>query len=187
MPNIFSNFDTPFKNTPAIAAVPTKIEQPKVDNPIRVQDVIAASKSNDMETDEVQISSKKPAKKEKAKKEGPIKKLKRFVAGVKKVGVTIVEFAKGIGKGILGGVVAGGAALGLTQLAVVIRNHSKQIAQQAETAVQHVAKKGLATSSKVVGAIVGVAVLAANLWKASLNAQDARSDIHDRYIGTDKK
>ena len=166
MSDVFKDFNVPFQQQPALQATvasnPATVQQ----QGIMVKDAIASAKVNNQNGDTHQISKK-------VKKEGPIKRLKRGIANVKKFFATVGEYAKGLGKGVFYGTVAGGSVYGAGALANVIKKHSNADAKL-------IKNKNWAIAT-------AACVLVANLWKASLNATDVRSNIHDRYIGTEKK
>ena len=105
-----------------------------------------------------------------------IKSIKRGIANVKKFFATVSSYANGIYKGAVYGAGTGLAVLGIGGIANAVKKHKAT----ANEKVKLIHSKPLAIAA-------GICVLAGNIWKASLNATDARSDIHDRYVGTDKK
>ena len=166
MSDVFKDFNVPFQQQPTLQATvatsPAAVQQ----QGIMVKDAIASAKVNNQNGDTLQIAGK-------TKKEGPIKRLKRGIANVKKFFATVGEYAKGIGKGVFYGSVAGGSVYGIGALANVIKKHNNP-----ETKL---------IKNKTWAIVTAACVLAANFWKASLNATDVRSNIHDRYIGTENK
>ena len=163
MTEVFNEIRTQLNNPQMQAAMQQNTVQPLAQAPITVREALAAPQMQSADT--VQIAGA-----QKVKKEGPIKSLKRGVANIKKFFATVGEFVKGIGKGIISGAVAGAVVYAVTDVAHKLGKNA--------------AKK---SRSPIYAIATAVIALGANLWKASLNATDRRSDIHDRYIGTEKK
>ena len=172
MSDVFNNIAIPFQSTMSPIGAQTTVQSVPEQKPIQVKDVIAASKTQQPDMDSVQIT--KPRK-----KEGPIKKLKRGIAAFKKTFATIGEYAKGIGKGIVFGALAGGLTYAGGQAINAVKSF---VAKHSKNATE----PSLIKHHKGFGIAIAAAVLIGNIWKASLNATDARSDIHDRYLGTNK-
>ncbi len=163
MTEVFNSIQVPFSQDGAIAGTPVAQTPVIEQKPIAVREAIAAAKQQP--SDMVQISAS-----QKVRKEGPIKSLKRGVANVRKFFATVAEYTKGIGKGIVSGAVAGAVVYAVTDL---VHRFGKNAAKKSHSPIFAIG--------------TAVAALGVNLWKASLNATDRRSDIHDKYIGTDKK
>ena len=130
-----------------------------------VQEAIPASTVEKKDSVEIS-SSKKAAKKE---KKGLIAGTKEFIANVKKFFTTAGIYIKGTAKGIGIGAIAGSAVYGATEIFNLI------------------AKKGDHGKKNVLGIALGaataLATLAGNLWTASLDATEKKSEIEHRYIG----
>ncbi len=143
---------------------------------IQVKESIAA---NNVYGDTTQFTASK------AEKRGPIKSLKRGIANIKKAFATIGEYTKGIFKSIKGAVIAGSVVFTAGSINNAIKTKAAHNALQAG---QELPKKIKGTvPAKFLAGVAAAIAVAANLWTASLNAQDARSDIHDRYIGTNQR
>ncbi|MBQ9245529.1 hypothetical protein IJ182_04600 [bacterium] len=175
MSDVFNSISVPFQSTTNTLGTPIAVQNTQVveQQPITVKEAIAASSVQQPKQDTFQ--SVKPRK-----KEGPIKKLKRAIANFKKGCATVAEYAKGIARGVVLGAVGFCATFGggeaINAIKTFAAKHSKS--DVVPKLIKH---------HKGVGIVVGAAILAANIWKASLKATDARSDIHDRYIGTEKE
>ena len=169
-----------FKNMPVTNSVyyqnPSSTEL-KNDSTITVKSAIQASNPLDnREKDTLVISEVNSNKSNKTEKKGPIKKLKSFIAEVKKFFASLSEYFKGTVRGV--GI---GAALGsVVYTAGSIVNYFKSKA--AVKAGSELTKK---VPNKVLACIVAVIALASSLWKASLDASDRRSDIDHRWTGHD--
>ncbi len=175
MSEIFNSIQIPFQSTPTLNATKTVAAAPVQQNPITVKDVIAASKTEERE-DTVEIKHKQK------EKLGPITTLKRGIANVKKFFATVGAYANGIAKGAIYGTGAGIAVLGTGELV----NGIKKFAAKHKKPQVDMEKLKL-VPSKPLAIAAGAVVLIGSIWKASLNATDARSDIHDRYVGTNRK
>lgn len=172
MSDIFKEMQIPFNSTPSVQAAKTTAPvQVMEQKPIMVKDAIAAAKVNKQEGDTVEIAAPKK------KKEGPIKRLKRGIANVKKFFATVGEYAKGLTKGVLFGGVAGCSLYGVGALANKVKT---AVASKKNVDPKLIPHKPIAIAAAAL-------IFIGNMWKASLNATDVRSDIHDRYIGTEKK
>lgn len=146
--------------------VPVK---PSASQPVSVQEAIpAASVNNKPQTDSVELQSAPK------KKRGPIRVLKDTIAGIKKAFASFKEYAKGTVKGITTGFAAGSMVF----TAGSIFNALK--AKSAQKAGLEVVKK---FPNKLVAGVVAAGALAVNLWTASLNATEAKSDIDHRWKG----
>ncbi len=176
-------FDTMSK-----VAVPnqTAARQTKKTDPIKEQTTVnlsdalpsAASKvNNDSNTDVVEISNKQ--------KKGPIKSIKGFIANIKKIGISASEYTKGGAKGIAAGAVAGS----IVYTAGSIFNGIKKSGfEKAQTAAKKAGEEFAKTKpAKVPAAILaaGAAAIAlgVNIWNASLNATERKSNVDHRWIG----
>ena len=129
-----------------------------------VQSAIPANTANN--ADSVEISNKKASKKE---KKGIIKGTKEFIANVKKFFTTTGIYIKGTAKGVGVGAVAGTAVYGATEILNWITHKNV-----------HGKKNVLGI---VLGAVTALGALAGNLWTASLDATEKKSEIDHRYIG----
>lgn len=116
----------------------------------------AASVAEKQAPDTVEISNKK-------EKKGIIAGTKNMIANFKKFFATTGAYINGTVKGITSGAVAG------------------SLIYTAGSIVKHFSKKNIPT--KAFAAIGAGVALAANLWNASLNATESKSEIDHRYIG----
>lgn len=168
-----------FSDMPSIDV--TRYSAPKVVSdsvkPMTVKDAMPAAKVNSQSADTVEISTE-----QKPKKKGPIKRLKGFIANVKKFFATAGEYTKGFFKGLVQGATAGA----IVYTAGDIINYAK-----ANAAKKVVAEAGAETTKKVVRKIPNkalavvalVGAIAINLWNASLNATEKKSEIEHRWTG----
>ncbi len=101
------------------------------------------------------------------------KGLKGFIARVKSAFATFGEYTKGTFKGVTSGVVAGSVVYTAASAINFIRNKA---AEKAGTVAKKLPNKFLAGAA-------ALAALGINLWNASLNANEKRSEIHHRWIG----
>lgn len=99
--------------------------------------------------------------------------IKGFIARVKSGFATLGEYTKGFIRGITSGVVAGSVVY---TAGSIINSIKTKAAEKAGTTAKRLPNKALAVA-------IGVASLAINLWKSSLNANEKRSDIYHRWIG----
>ena len=152
-----------FDNMPPVS-IPTRsvIAEPKVSTTIK--DAIPAAKTTESASDSVEITQQT----ETTQKKGPIKSVKNFIANIKKTFTSASEYVKGTAKGIGSGAVA--ASLIYTG-GQVIKRFAKP-----ESKLSKIHNKPLAI-------IAGIGILAANLWTASLNASEKRSQIEHRWTG----
>lgn len=153
MTNIFNDMPPVTMPTRTVVAVPQATTT--------VQTAIPAAPATPG-TDTVEISKEKP------KKQGPIKKLKNFIANIKKTCATAGEYVKGGTKGITSGVVAGSVIYTAGQIAKKFAKEGSKLAK---------------VPNKAFAIVAGVGLFAANIWTASLNATEKRSDIEHRWTG----
>lgn len=152
------------------------VQQPvATTQPVTVKEAISASNVSDT----VEISNKK------AKKKGPIKATKEFIANVKKFFATVGAYTKGTVKGITSAAVAGS----VVYTAGTVINATKQgvanrAAKKAGTELPAVIKK---FPSKVAAGIVAVGAIALSLWNASLDATQKQSEINMKWTGVEPK
>ncbi len=153
---------------------------------------------------EKELEEKEKAAEEKKKnKLGPIKRFKRFIGNVKKLGVTIGEYTKGFFKGafkggVIGGAVGGGIyALGKSKLLnnpetlvntpVIgkLFRGAKFVSDPSviTNAIPTKILKNKATAIAVGGTILAATLIRA-LWKASLNANEKKALIEHKYEST---
>ena len=159
MANIFDNIQVPVYSAPVQAA-----EQ---NNPVSVP-VKDALPATDVKGDTVELSTAS------AEKKGPVKKFKGFIANIKKVFASTGEYTKGTVKGVGYGAVGGSLVYTGSKLITGVKkflNKNSQIK---------------ALPAKTLAILTAVGVLAVNLWKASLNATEKRSEIDLRYTGLEK-
>ena len=159
--NIFNDISQSTKAAQSYTSAPTTV---------KVSDVMPSiPAASTMDTDKVDLTSAQKPK----EKRGPIKAIKGFIANVKKSVATFNEYTKGVFKGLKNGAILGS----LIYTAGAIINHFRTKAIEG-------AKKLPNRALAVVGAIAAVA---ANIWIASLNASDKRSDIDHRWTGHEGK
>ena len=106
---------------------------------------------------------------------GPIRAIKDFVRAAKKLGITLSEYTKGTFKGVIEGAVVGASVYTAGSLYKGIKNLAKKPSKMPV--------KALAIAS-------GIATLAANYWKTSLNTNEKKADVDHRWTTTkviDKK
>lgn len=155
MTSVFNDFNT---QVPLTAPVKPTVAQTTVKDALPATNVEA--------NDSVEIKSKKTAKKE---KKGLIAGTKSFIASVKKFFASVGIYAKGTAKGIGTGAVVGSAIFGATEI------------------LNFVTKKAAHGKQNVLGIALGslaaIGALASNLWTASLDATEKKSEIEHRYIG----
>ncbi len=136
---------------------------------VKVADVMpSVPAASTIETDRVDLSASKEPK----QKKGPIKSIKAFIANIKKSLATFNEYTKGFFKGIKNGAIVGS----LIYTAGSIINHLKSKA----------AKGGKNLPNKTLAIVAAVAAMGLNLWNASLNASEKRSDVDHRWTGHEK-
>lgn len=139
-------------------------------------------------SDTVQIQSRSEGKK------GPVKKLKGFIAGIKKSFATAGTYAAGTVKGL--GRAAVGASVVYTGGQVVNTIRAGKAAKVATQAMKNTATKeeikkaGAAAAAavkkvpnKALAIATGILALGATLWTASLDATEKRSEIEHRWTG----
>lgn len=143
--------------------------------PITVKEAISASSVSDT----VEISNKK------AKKKGPIKATKEFIANVKKFFATIGAYTKGTAKGVANGAVAG--SLVFTTGSVINAVKQGNANRAAKKAGEEAAKIVKKFPSKVAAGIVAVGAFALSLWNASLDATQKQSEIDMKWTGVEPK
>ena len=142
-----------------------------------INDALPASKVNANSADSVELSTTK-----KEKKKGPIKRLKSFIANVKKFFASAGEYTKGFFKGLVQGATAGA----LIYTAGDIINYAKTSAASkaaAEAGTEAAAKVVKKIPNKALAIVALVGALAINLWNSSLNATEKRSEIEHRWTG----
>ncbi|MDD3237039.1 MAG: hypothetical protein PHV37_02965 [Candidatus Gastranaerophilales bacterium] len=100
------------------------------------------------------------------KKKGFVQKIKDFIGSCKKIGVNINEYTKSTFKGIGQGFFVGSGAFTIATIARLAK------------------KKEIGNMPKVVGVMAGVTTLAANLWTASLNANERKAGVDHRWTQT---
>ncbi len=110
---------------------------------------------------------------DKTKKKGPIKTLKGIISSVKKWFTTAGSYISGTFKGLKDGVIGGSIIYTAGSVINYIRQNS---AKKAGKEIKNIPNKFIAIG-------VGAAALAVNLWNASLEASDKRSDIEHKYEG----
>lgn len=143
--------------------------------PITVKEAISASNVSDT----VEISNKK------AKKKGPIKATKEFIANVKKFFATVGSYTKGTAKGIANGAVAGSVVFTAGSVLNAVKQGSANRA--AKKAGEEAAKVVKKFPSKVAAGIVAVGAVALSLWNASLDATQKQSEIDMKWTGVEPK
>lgn len=174
-----------FNNMPPVGAQqyrPNTVVQ-DVQASASVKDAIAASGfSGDIPSDSVQISGGK------AKKRGPIKSLKHFIANIKKFFASAGEYIKGTTKGLVSGAAAGAIVYTAGDLINASRGKAAAKAAQAaaEAGTEPIVKAVKKIPNKFLAGVVLVGAVAINLWKSSLNATEKRSDIEHRWTGHEK-
>ena len=157
MTNIFSAIENQYT-----APIVTK---PNVS--VSMEDALAASKvKNEPDTFETRKTDNK-------KKKGPIKTLKGIISSYKKWFATAGSYISGTFKGLKDGVIGGSIIYTAGSAINFIRQYS---AQKAGKEIKNIPNKFIAIA-------VGVAALAVNLWNASLEASDKRSEIEHMYEG----
>ncbi|MCD7879569.1 MAG: hypothetical protein LUG16_06535 [Candidatus Gastranaerophilales bacterium] len=162
MPEIFNDFKP--VNSQPIAQSSVKPKQAEVN----VGDAVRANNANKAQNSDVaEFSTNKKTKK------GPIKTLKNFIANVKKLSATSVEYTKGVVKGVTTGAVAGSLVYTAGSVINAVRERSSEASKK-------IPNKALAIA-------VGVVALGVNIWNASLNATERNSNIEHRYIGHNKQ
>jgi hypothetical protein len=134
----------------------------------------AVSVNDEKSTDTVELSTQTN---EKPKKKGPIKKLKGFIANVKKTFATISEYTKGTLRGIKNAVVGGS----IVYTAGNIANYFKT--KSAQKAGEETVKK---IPNKLLAGIVAVGAIGTSIWQSSLNATQRGSEIEHRWTGHNK-
>ena len=154
---IFKNMPPAYTQTPQ---APIATQAAKPNNEITVKEAMAAKNVGDT----YESSAVKTANK------GGIK---GFIARVKSGFATLGEYTKGFIRGITSGVVAGSVVY---TAGSIINSIKTKTAEKAGTTAKRLPNKALAVA-------IGVASLAINLWKSSLNANEKRSDIYHRWIG----
>ncbi|MCD7779079.1 MAG: hypothetical protein LUH05_00190 [Candidatus Gastranaerophilales bacterium] len=168
--DIFNNMQIQY--TPNQKQSSSSVKEAEKNPSVTVKESIAAapaSSKNTAETDTVEISSNDK------QKNGPVKKVKGFIANIKKFFASAGEYTKGAVKGIGSGAVAGS----LIYTGGAIINHVKaKSAEKAGTVAKKLPNKFLAVAA------AGIAI-AGSLWNASLNATERSSNIDLRWQGLD--
>lgn len=152
-----------FENMPPVS-VPTRAvtTTPKVST--TVKEAVTAAQTTAPQADTVEITTKE----QNQQKKGPIKTVKGFIANIKKTFSSAGEYIKGTAKGITSGAIA--ASLIYTG-GQVIKRFAKPDSKLSKI------------HNKPIAIVAGLATLAANLWTASLNASEKRSQIDHRWTG----
>ena len=145
--------------------------------PMTVRDAMPAAQVNTQSADVVNLSTT-----QNQKKPGPIKRLKGFIANVKKFFATAGEYTKGFFKGIIQGATTGALIYTIGDIAngLITKKASKVTAEAGAEAAKKVVKK---VPNKALAAIAVVGAIAINLWNSSLNATEKRSEIEHRWTG----
>ena len=138
---------------PPVQQTPVANQATKPTEELTVKQAMAAKNVGD-----TYESSGKPAKG---------KGINGVIANIKSFFAAFGEYTKGT----IGGIIKGVAAGSLLYTAGNIINHFREKA----------GKKLL--HNKPLAILVGACTLGINLWKASLNVNEKRSDIHHRWIG----
>ena len=140
-----------------------------VQKPIKVTDVVPSiPAASAVEEDSVNLSTDKQTK----QKKGPIKAFKSFIAVIAKFFASFGQYFKGFFKGIKDAAIIGS----LVYTAGSVINHFKSKAAEG-------AKK---LPNKALAIVTAVAAMGINLWNASLNASEKRSDVEHRWTGHQK-
>ncbi len=187
MTDVFSDMKIT-TNTPKAQTMAAKPAQTTSANEtsMPVSDSLPASKVN-TNKDTVEIS-----KENQPKKKGPVKKLKGFIANIKKFCANTKEYTKGTVKGLATGAVAGSLVYTTGSLINAFKTnmHNKAVAaakEAAEACGKEFAADSVKKLKKVPNKFLAFAtlgiVLAVNLWNASLNATQKRSEIEHRWTG----
>ena len=156
-----------FSNMPPVG-VQTYQPGEVLSNPQAQTPVAAASSVS--QGDQLEISQVKP------KKQGPIKRLKGVIANFKKFFATAAEYIKG---GFRGLVVGGSLGAVTYTVGDLINKHRAKVASKTGETFKKI-------PNKVYGGILLAGAIAVNLWKASLNATERRSEIEHRWTGHNK-
>ncbi len=184
----------PQVTTPVISSEVASVDVSKQDSvPVMAQEL--KEDSVDLSTNAVDTKTSEETEVEKndtedQDKKGPIKKLKGFIANVKKFFSKSGIYIKGGAKGALIGGVAGSSVFGIGTIVNTIidkaAKKSEQVAEGADEAIENAAKAVKHFPAKTLGALTAVGVLIASLWTASLDATQKGSDIEHRYVGHEK-
>lgn len=152
--------------------------QPAETKPVQVKDVIPATetKATTPVTDSVEITTQPKEKK------GIIKSVKTFIANIKKAFATVSEYSKGMAKGAATGAVAGSLVYTLGAIMNGVKTKAAQKAAQ-KAGEEFVLKNVKRIPNKLLAGIVAVGAIAVNLWNASLNATEKKSEIEHRWTG----
>lgn len=142
-------------------------KQQAVSSPVTVKDAIPSSGVTNQESDTVELQTQPKQKK------GIIRKVKDTIANIKKFCAATKEYTKGVFKGVFAGAVAGSVVYTAGDIFNAVK---KKAAEKAETQAKRMPNKALAV-------LVGVAALGINIWTASLNATEAKSNIDHRWTG----
>lgn len=137
-----------------------------------------APQTNPMQPDKAAFSNEvKPE--QKSEKKGVVRGFKNLVGGIKKFFVNVGEYAKGTAKGLFYGAIGAAGVLGVDAL----RNGFKEIKRikAGKVAAEGNKFKYLSGKGKVAAGVVALAVMGYQLFKASLNASEKRSDVDHRW------
>ena len=149
---------------------PAQTAAPTASVPVK-DSIPAAQVNNGPQTDVAELSTADKPKK------GPIKKFKGFIAGIKKFFASAGEYIKGSVKGLISGAVAGSIVYSAGSLFNGAR--AKSAAKVGEEAVKSLKK----FPAKTVALIAGGLAVAVNLFNASLNVTEKKSNIEHRWVG----
>ncbi len=137
--------------------------------PLTVKDALPSSNIMNLPTtqtnkDSIELSETKK------KKKGPIRRIKEFIANIKKTIATSEEYVKGFARGIGKGSVMAAFLYTGSNMINYVRNHS------GKENVKQIPSRALAITGLVIS-------LGASLWNASLNATERNSQIDHRWNG----
>lgn len=121
--------------------------------------------------------AKKLQKTTKKANQGPIRSTKDFIRAVKKIGIDVQEYSKGALGGLAYGSLGGLAVFSATKIGKGISQYIKE--KDFDKALKSGNKLAI-----TLGAITGVVILFANMWEASLNADEKKADVDHRYTPT---
>ncbi len=127
---------------------------------VKINEVLPASPDLNAMPDTFEPSRQQEHK----EKKGPIKTIKTFIANVQKCAVSTTEYAKGLSKGVF----TGGIAASLIYTGGQVVKHFKPNSK---------------IPSKPLAIVAAAGAVLVNLWTASLNATQRRSDVDHRWIG----
>ena len=162
MSTIFNKLQTTYQ---PVQQAPVANQATKPNEELTVKQAMAAKNVGDT----YEPSAAQPTKKGKG--------INGLIANIKTFFATIGEYTKGTVKGVAKGVAAGSVVY--AGGSVINHMRTKAAEKIGEEAVKNVKK----LPNKALAVAVGVVALGINLWKASLNLNEKRSDIHHRWIG----